>query len=69
MLFYVNRDNAYTEARLNRFQKLPYSERTNAAIKCITRLESSTRFKESVLNDLQARNEQLRLKLENLTVG
>ena len=69
MLSYITRDNANTEARLSRFQKLPYYERTKAAIKCIKHLESSTRLKESSLNDLHARNEQLRFKLDNLKVG
>merc|ERR1712106_729247 len=63
------KSTANPDARLNRFQKLPYYERTTAAIKCIEDLESSISFKETVIQSLQTRNRKLQSQLENFGDG
>merc|ERR1719483_938831 len=64
-----DKSTANPDARLNRFQKLPYYERTTAAIKCIEDLESSISFKETVIQSLQTRNIKLQSQLENFGDG
>ena len=49
---------------MTRFNKLPYYERTKAAIKCIKNIESTIKKKEIAMRDLQIRNDKLSLKLE-----
>jgi len=53
-------DPAYQEAKLTRFNKPPYYERNNAAIKCIKDLECSLKENEQILKDLQVQNDELR---------
>ena len=57
----------YVEFRFNkltRFNKLPYYERTNAAIMCIKNMERTIKKKEIAMIDLQTINDKLKSTFE-----
>ena len=63
---YIEYGDERLDKTANGFYKSPYHERINAATKCIQDLEASISGKEVLLIGLNGRNEQLRLKLDEL---
>ena len=57
----------YMESKFNkltRFNKLPYYERTNAAIKCIRNMERTIKKQKIAMIDLQTINDKLKSTFE-----